>query len=164
MNSFATSASTRRYLKEQHQDFVWEELMQNQIPKIDVAADELKPVEWPPNRAHEWVPPGHGDLYTALDSSGLLDELLTDGVEYLFVSNSDNLGATLELPLLEQFARSDSSFMMEVCKRTAADKKGGHLAVNKSTGGLLLREVAQCSDAEVSEFEDFSKYQYFNTN
>ena len=40
-----------------------------------------------------WYPPGHGDLYTSLHRSGVLDRLLADGREYLFVSNSDNLGA-----------------------------------------------------------------------
>ena len=41
----------------------------------------------------KWYPPGHGDLYNALVHSGVLDQLLADGKEYLFVSNSDNLGA-----------------------------------------------------------------------
>jgi UTP--glucose-1-phosphate uridylyltransferase len=41
-----------------------------------------------------WYPPGHGDLYTALMHSGVLDRLLADGKDYLFISNSDNLGAT----------------------------------------------------------------------
>src|SRR3984957_6596808 len=40
-----------------------------------------------------WYPPGHGDLYTALFGSGMLDSLIQEGKEYLFVSNSDNLGA-----------------------------------------------------------------------
>jgi UTP--glucose-1-phosphate uridylyltransferase len=40
-----------------------------------------------------WYPPGHGDLYDALVRSGILDHLLNEGKEYLFVSNSDNLGA-----------------------------------------------------------------------
>ena len=40
-----------------------------------------------------WYPPGHGDLYTSLMHSGVLDQLLAEGKEYLFVSNSDNLGA-----------------------------------------------------------------------
>jgi len=42
-----------------------------------------------------WYPPGHGDLYHSLDRSGVLDRLLAQGKEYLFVSNSDNLGAVL---------------------------------------------------------------------
>lgn len=40
-----------------------------------------------------WYPAGHGDLYNALVQSGVLDQLLKEGKEYLFVSNSDNLGA-----------------------------------------------------------------------
>lgn len=43
------------------------------------------------NRA--WYPPGHGDLFASLLRSGVLERLLADGKEYLFVSNSDNLGA-----------------------------------------------------------------------
>jgi UTP--glucose-1-phosphate uridylyltransferase len=40
-----------------------------------------------------WYPPGHGDLYDSLVQSGVLNQLLNEGKEYLFVSNSDNLGA-----------------------------------------------------------------------
>ena len=43
---------------------------------------------------HNWYPPGHGDLYVSLVRSGMLDKLLSEGKEYLFVSDSDNLGAT----------------------------------------------------------------------
>lgn len=34
-------------------------------------------------------------------------------MQYMFVSNSDNLGATLDLALLTHFAESGSAFMME---------------------------------------------------
>ena len=44
----------------------------------------------------------------------MLDKLLADGIVYMFVSNSDNLGATLDLDLLNYFADSDKSFIMEV--------------------------------------------------
>jgi UTP--glucose-1-phosphate uridylyltransferase len=54
--------------------------------------------------------------------------------------------------------------LMEVTRRTAADRKGGHLAVRKSDGRLLLREVAQCPDADVDAFQDIDRHQYFNTN
>ena len=37
-----------------------------------------------------------------------------DGITYLFVSNSDNLGATLDLDLLAYFASSGQGFLMEV--------------------------------------------------
>lgn len=64
-------------------------------------------------------PPGHGDVYASLEGSGTLDQLLAQGYKYLFVSNSDNLGATLDLDLLTHFAqRDDLSFLMECCERT----------------------------------------------
>lgn len=44
-------------------------------------------------------------------------QLLEAGVKYMFVSNSDNLGATLDIDLLAYFATTDKSFLMEVCER-----------------------------------------------
>lgn len=82
----------------------------------------------------------------------------------MFVSNSDNLGATLDLALLTHFAESGSSFMMECAERTEADKKGGHLAVRAADGQLILRESAQCAKEDEAAFQDVSRHQYFNTN
>ncbi len=76
----------------------------------------------------------------------------------MFVSNSDNLGATLDLDILSYLASSDKPFLMEVCERTEADKKGGHLAIRKSDGRLILRESAQCSAEDESYFQDVSKH------
>jgi len=53
---------------------------------------------------------------------------------------------------------------MEVTRRTEADKKGGHLARRKSDDRLILREIAQCSEADIDSFQDISRHQYFNTN
>ncbi len=166
MNSFSTSADTLDYLGK-HADGGFAEaseveLMQNQVPKIDEAT--LAPVEWPANPSHEWCPPGHGDLYPALVGSGWLDRLLAAGVKYAFVSNSDNLGAVLEPGLLKYFADSGAPFLMEVTRRTAADRKGGHLAVRADDGRLLLREVAQCPDDDLGAFQDIDRHRYFNTN
>lgn len=82
----------------------------------------------------------------------------------MFVSNSDNLGASLDLPILTHFAQSDAPFMMECCERTANDKKGGHLAVRNSDKQLILRESAMCPDEDEDAFQDISKHRYFNTN
>lgn len=166
MNSFSTSDDTLDYLKKHAAGGFAEasevELMQNQVPKIDEAT--LTPVEWPPNPSLEWCPPGHGDLYPALVGSGWLDRLLAAGVKYAFVSNSDNLGAVLEPGLLKHFADSGAPFLMEVTRRTPADRKGGHLAVRKDDGRLLLREVAQCPEGDLGAFQDIDRHQYFNTN
>lgn len=96
MNSFNTSTDTLNFLQK-YPTLVEDpkiELMQNKVPKIDKST--MGPAEWPINPNLEWCPPGHGDLYTALYGSGKLDDLLKDGVKYMFVSNSDNLGATLD--------------------------------------------------------------------
>lgn len=95
----------------------------------------------------------------------MLEALLGEGKRYLFVSNSDNLGATLDLDLLAHFAASGAPFLMECAQRTAADKKGGHLARKGGPGGgLVLRESAQCPKADEAHFQDVSRHRYFNTN
>lgn len=164
MNSFSTSADTRAALASHPGlgDPAALELMQNRVPKL--RADNGEPVEWPANPALEWCPPGHGDIYAALLGSGWLDRLLAEGVLYAFISNSDNLGATLDLPLLAYFAASGAPFLMEVTRRTEADKKGGHLAIRKRDGRLVLRESAQCPKADEAAFQDISRHRYFNTN
>ena len=47
-----------------------------------------------------WYPPGHGDLYSSFHNSGLLDQFIKQGKEYVFVSNIDNLGATVDMSIL----------------------------------------------------------------
>jgi UDP-N-acetylglucosamine pyrophosphorylase len=166
MNSFSTSEDTLAHLEKYRAQGLADasevELMQNQIPKIDAAT--FLPVEWPADLDLEWCPPGHGDLYPALVGSGWLDRLLAEGVKYAFVSNSDNLGAILDPAILGYFARSGAPFLMEVTRRTAADRKGGHLAVRKADGRLLLREVAQCPEEDMETFQNIDRHRYFNTN
>lgn len=135
--------------------------LQNMFPKI--LRENLAPAAWPENPGLEWNPPGHGDIYTALQTSGVLDELLGAGVRYAFISNSDNLGATLDPALLGYFAENKLPFMMEVAERTPSDTKGGHLARHKS-GRLILREVAQCPSDEIDAFTDIALFRFFNTN
>ncbi len=166
MNSFSTSQETLDHLAKYRSaglaDASEVELMQNQVPKID--AHTLAPVSWPTDPSLEWCPPGHGDLYPALLGSGWLDRLLSEGVRYAFVSNSDNLGAILDPVILQHFAESGAPFLMECTRRTAADRKGGHLAIRQSDGRLLLREVAQCPEADLEAFQDIERHAYFNTN
>merc|ERR1719162_70283 len=164
MNSFATSQDTRDALSKYN--FLPKgadlEFVQNKAPKVTAA--DMTPAAWAKDKGHEWCPPGHGDLYPAMLGSGTLEKLLQKGFKYMFVSNSDNLGATMDMKLLTYFAQSKAPFMMEVAVRTDADKKGGHLAMDAKKGGLLLRESAQCPEEDEKAFQDVSKYQFFNTN
>lgn len=166
MNSFSTSEDTMahlaRYKEEGFADPQQVEMIQNRVPKL--LTDTLEPVEFPANPDLEWCPPGHGDIYPALVGSGWLDKLLAAGVKYAFISNSDNLGAQPDTRFLRWFAESGVPFVMEVTRRTEADKKGGHLATRKSDGQPLLREIAQCPDEDVAAFQDIAKHRYFNTN
>jgi UTP--glucose-1-phosphate uridylyltransferase len=131
------------------------------VPKL--RADDLQPVSWPDNPELEWAPPGHGDLYTAMVGSGMLETLLDRGYRYAFVSNSDNLGAALEPRILAWLAREEIPFLMEVADRTEADRKGGHIARGPD-GGLVLRESAQTRDEDMDAFQDIRRHRYFNTN
>ncbi len=166
MDSFSTSDDTMAYLARYAEDGFADrgnvEMLQNRVPKLTV--DTLQPVEFPANPDLEWCPPGHGDIYPALVGSGWLEKLLAAGVKYAFVSNSDNLGAQMDTRFLRWFAESGAPFVMEVTRRTEADKKGGHLATRKADGQPILREVAQCPAADVPEFQNIDKHRFFNTN
>lgn len=164
MDSFSTSADTLAYLARYPELSTDGQLdfLQNKVPKL--LAESLEPVEWPRDPDLEWCPPGHGDIYPSLLGSGWLDRLAGEGVEYLFVSNSDNLGATADLRVLDYFAQSGLSFLMEVAERTPSDRKGGHLARRKADGRFVLREVAQCPAGDMDFFQDISLHRYFNTN
>jgi UTP--glucose-1-phosphate uridylyltransferase len=164
MNSFATRDDSLAALA-RYDDLsagLPADFVQNKVPKV--RADDYEPVSWPDDPALEWAPPGHGDLYTALVTSGMLEALLEEGYRYAFVSNADNLGAVLDPRILAWLADARAPFLMEVADRTASDRKGGHLARRKQDGGLVLREIAQTPDEDVDAFQDTSRHRYFNTN
>ena len=104
MNSFDTRDDSLALL-ERYADLAADvpfDFVQHKEPKLLV--DGLEPAEWPPDPSLEWCPPGHGDIYPALLTSGMLAALLERGYRYAFVSNSDNLGATLDPRILAWFA------------------------------------------------------------
>jgi len=165
MNSFRTRDDTlgalSRYADLPIPDLPLD-ILQNQEPKLRL--DDLTPVAWPADPALEWCPPGHGDLYTALQTSGVLDRLLAAGLRYAFVSNADNLGATIDGRVAGWFAASGAPFASEVCRRTAADRKGGHLAIRRSDERLILRDSAQTAPEDEAAFADLTRHRYFNSN
>ena len=164
MNSFATEKDSLRALQsynDLNRRTVPLSFAQHREPKITQA--DFSPVSWPKERDLEWCPPGHGDIYTAMITRGTLSALTSQGYEYIFVANADNLGAVLDLSILGYMVENKIPFLMEVADRTEMDKKGGHLA-QRPDGQLVLRESAQCPDAEKALFQDVTRYKYFNTN
>jgi UTP--glucose-1-phosphate uridylyltransferase len=165
MNSFRTSADTMAALA-RYEDLPVEglplEFMQNKEPKLLVKG--LAPVSWPKDPDLEWCPPGHGDLYTALRGSGLLDRLLEAGYERVFVSNSDNLGAVADPKVAGWFATSGAPFAIEAVRRTPSDRKGGHFARRKSDGRVVLRETAQTQPEDQDALADLDRHPFCSTN
>lgn len=165
MNSFRTRDDCLAALAK-HPDLQVEgiplDFLQNQEPKL--RADDLTPVEWPDDPSLEWCPPGHGDLYTALEGSGILHTLLEHGFRYACVSNGDNLGAAPDATIAGWFAGTGAPYAAEVCRRTVNDKKGGHLAVRARDGQLILRDTAQTAPDEMHFFTDEHRHPFFHTN
>ncbi|MGA1014628.1 MAG: UTP--glucose-1-phosphate uridylyltransferase [Limisphaerales bacterium] len=165
MNSFSTHQDSLDWLQREVpalRDDLPIDFLQGQVPKLD--AESWLPVQWPKNPELAWCPPGHGDLYLSLLSSGMLDRLIASGAVVAFVSNADNLGAAVDLSLLDAFMEGGSTLMMEVARRTPSDRKGGHLARRQADGQLILRESAQCQEVDKEAFQDIERHAFFNTN
>jgi UTP--glucose-1-phosphate uridylyltransferase len=165
MNSFHTSADTMDALA-RYADLPVAglplEFLQNREPKL--LSRDLSPVSWPKDPELEWCPPGHGDLYTALRGTGLLQTLVDQGYERVFVSNSDNLGAVPDARIAGWFAQSGAPFAIEAVRRTPSDKKGGHFARRRSDGRIVLRETAQTSEEDRAALQDLDRHRFCSTN
>jgi UTP--glucose-1-phosphate uridylyltransferase len=165
MNSFRTSADTMAALA-RYEDLPVEglplEFLQNKEPKLLVK--DLMPAGWPKDPDLEWCPPGHGDLYTALRGTGLLDRLIEVGYERVFVSNSDNLGAVPDARVAGWFAGTGAPFAIEAVRRTPSDRKGGHFARRKSDGRIVLRETAQTLEQDKEALADLDRHRFASTN
>lgn len=138
--------------------------LQNKVPRLN--AKDLTPVTLS-DKKEEWCPPGHGDIYLAMKTSGILDLLLDNGYEYAFLSNGDNLGATIEPHILQYFAQENLEFAMEMTPKTLADKKGGAIYRKMIDGkfqGLELLETAQVPEEHEHEFSGMGKFRTFSTN
>ncbi|MEO5744312.1 MAG: gephyrin-like molybdotransferase Glp [Terracoccus sp.] len=165
MNSFRTSEESLKILAKYPGlpvaglplDFI-----QNAEPKL--RPDDLTPIDWPKDPELEWCPPGHGDVYVSLVTSGVLDALLQKGIRFAFLSNSDNLGATCDPDVAAWMVEHDLPYVAEVCRRTRSDRKGGHLAVRKSDGQLILRDTAMVEEGEERYFRDTTRHSTFNAN
>ncbi|GJJ06605.1 hypothetical protein Clacol_000798 [Clathrus columnatus] len=162
MTSFNTHEDTLRIIKKYaNQQLRIITFNQSRYPRILKESLLPCPQSADDDKKH-WYPPGHGDLFTAISQSGVLDQLLADGKEYLFVSNSDNLGAVVDHRILKTMAEKHAEFIMEVTDKTKADVKGGTL-INYD-GQVRLLEIAQVPSDHVEDFKSVRKFKIFNTN
>ena len=99
----------------------------------------------------------------SLAATGLLKALLDKGFRYVFLSNADNLGATCDPRIAAWLVENDVPYVAEVCDRTVNDRKGGHLAVRKSDGQLVLRDSAMVEKQDEEQFQDYTRHTTFFT-
>nr|CAB3448586.1 unnamed protein product [Digitaria exilis] len=151
MNSFNTHEDTLKIVeKYTNSSIEIHTFNQSQYPRV--IADEFLP--WPSKGKTDkdgWYPPGHGDIFPSLMNSGKLDLLLSQGKEYVFIANSDNLGAIVDMKILNHLIHKQNEYCMEVTPKTLADVKGGTL-------------ISYEGRVQVNEFKSIDKFKIFNTN
>ncbi|XP_061405758.1 UTP--glucose-1-phosphate uridylyltransferase-like isoform X1 [Lethenteron reissneri] len=173
MNSFLTNEEILKILqKYSHRRVKIKTFMQSRYPRVH--KETLLPAASADGdeeqlQAHHdgWYLPGHGDFYESFHRSGLLDDFLQQGKEVMFISNMDNLGASVDLHILHHLleplaGRPRCEFVMEVTDKTRADMEGGTLIHYEDK--LRLLEIAQVPSANIDEFRSVSKFKIFNTN
>ncbi|XP_038702092.1 UTP--glucose-1-phosphate uridylyltransferase [Tripterygium wilfordii] len=162
MNSFNTHDDTQKIVeKYANSNIDIHTFNQSQYPRLVV--DDFMPLPSKGNTGKDgWYPPGHGDVFPSLKNSGKLDALISQGKEYVFVANSDNLGAVVDLKILHHLIQNKNGYCMEVTPKTLADVKGGTLISYE--GKVQLLEIAQVPDEHVNEFKSIEKFKIFNTN
>ena len=99
---------------------------------------------------------GHGDLPDALLRCGLLKEHVAAGGEQVWITNVDNLGATLDDALLGFFVASGKELMVEVTDKVAGDKGG--IPVHADGALQVLEEF------RLPKGFDAAQVRVFNTN
>lgn len=162
MNSFNTHDDTLKIVeKYMNTNIEIHTFNQSQYPRLVV--EDFLPLPSKGNVGKDaWYPPGHGDVFPSLMNSGKLDLLLSQGKEYIFVANSDNLGAVVDLKILNHLINNKNEYCMEVTPKTLADVKGGTLISYE--GKVQLLEIAQVPDEYINEFKSIEKFKIFNTN
>jgi UTP--glucose-1-phosphate uridylyltransferase len=99
---------------------------------------------------------GHGDLPDALVRSGLLAEHVAAGGQSVWITNVDNLGATLDDALLGFFVESRKALMVEVTDKLENDRGGIPVHAN---GVLQVLE-----EFRLPKGFDAARVKVFNTN
>lgn len=169
MNSFNTEEDTKTILRKYgNLGIAIHTFEQSKYPRVylETLMPVAKTLDPKKQQPEDWYPPGHGDIYASLKNSGLLDKLISQGKEWIFVSNIDNLGATVNLDILNFILNPQNGvkneFVMEVTDKTRADVKGGTLI--QYEGRIRLLEIAQVPKDHVDDFKSVSKFKIFNTN
>jgi UTP--glucose-1-phosphate uridylyltransferase len=160
MNSFYTHAETEKVIEKYHGRLKINSFQQNRFPRLREGTGQ--PLSDEEFGQDVWYPPGHGDFYSCIFKMGLLDRLLDEGKEVLFVANADNLGAVVDPAILHHLLENDIPFLIEMTPKTAADVKGG--TIYQEGNQIKLLEIASVPEEHKEEFCSQRKFKVFNTN
>ncbi|MEW6041271.1 MAG: UTP--glucose-1-phosphate uridylyltransferase, partial [Elusimicrobiota bacterium] len=155
MNSFATSAPTIEYLEKNKyfglrpdeihifDQFIFKRLNPDgsefepgnkNTPSRPCTQERDTPFEKrginTPDCNEKYYGPGHGDFPYAFRQSGLLDAFLKNSGKYVWFSNVDNLGATINEIILGAHIKSGAEMTAELAEKYPGDKGGAPALVN----------------------------------
>jgi len=167
MNSFNTDLPTKELLARVEASKELDIICFNQahFPRLD--AETLLPLSeelLSPSSPAYYYPPGHGDVLRASIAEGIVDTLAARGIEWIFLSNGDNLGAVLEPSILAKLCSPgfEFEFVSEQTPKSVRDVKGGVLINYENSVNLL--EIAQVPSEHVAEFCGAQTFPAFNVN
>ncbi|GBF51856.1 nucleotide glucose-1-phosphate uridylyltransferase [Leptospira ryugenii] len=165
MDSYNTQEDSQAELKRiGFQQTLPTSFLQHKVPRL--SKDDFVPVSLTKPK-EEWCPPGHGDIHFTLVETGLIDSLIEKGYEIAFLSNGDNLGATVDSHIVSFMLEEGIQFAMEMTPKTLADKKGGAIYRKLIDGKFTqfeLLETAQVPKEHEHEFSGLGKFRTFSTN
>eukprot|EP01111_Echinosteliopsis_oligospora_P008720 TRINITY_DN2468_c0_g1_i1.p1 TRINITY_DN2468_c0_g1~~TRINITY_DN2468_c0_g1_i1.p1 ORF type:complete len:475 (-),score=138.28 TRINITY_DN2468_c0_g1_i1:50-1474(-) len=160
MDSFNTHDNTSKAILKYDGQVNISTFQQSKFPRF--FKDTLNPVPKSSSGvASEWYPPGSGDVFQSLEASGLLDQLINSGKEYIFMSNVENLGASLDVKILQHMIGKGLEYALEVTDRISTDITGGVLVTYKES--VHLMELSQVPHEKHTKF-NAREYKYWNTN
>ncbi|EFO96774.1 hypothetical protein CRE_17186 [Caenorhabditis remanei] len=161
MNSFYTDDDTKAYLAEKGYNKV-KTFVQSKCPRLDAATNlpiEDDTQQWGDDA---WCPPGHGNIFQSLQNTGVLDQLISEGREIIFVSNIDNTGANTSFQIVQLMIDQNVDYVMECTQKTHVDVKGGTLI--EINNQMMHLEMPQVPPENLPDFCSTKVFKIFNTN
>jgi len=163
MNSPKTHEETLELLKKYPQEegkITIHTFVQSEHPLMH--KDTLAPVAKSKEERQFWIPPGSGEVFSGLLRAGLLEKFKQQGKEFLFISNVENMGATIDLRLLNNIYTGEIDFQLELTNRVSTDHHGG-LPMSYKEGRVHVMEISQVPFEYHKNFT-VSHFKWWNTN
>ncbi|MEW5693927.1 MAG: UTP--glucose-1-phosphate uridylyltransferase [Candidatus Hydrogenedentota bacterium] len=131
MNSFATAKQTTEYLTKNSFFGIDKNNIhffnQYKFPRLRSDGSFFTSSE---KEENNYYGPGHGDFIYTFRESGLLDNFVNSGGSYLWYSNVDNLGSTIDPVILGAHIESICEMTVELAEKVKGDKGGAPAIVN----------------------------------